>query len=435
MTTNLLTFEEVVNQAKEALASNNLDYATAFCHALFNSYPGALEATRLLGKVYLKKHLLSEADQLFDYLLTVNPHDIESYWIRGFIAGKGGNLDQAITYYERAFELDPDNGQLRSGLLRLYQLHSGYNQSKVRLTRIGLANYRLRMGLYQEAIQEYTLILSKTPHRLDVQVWLMEAYWRKGDYTKAASLAQELLVYYPRLIKANLVLWHTYGMWQRLYETNCEEIPPLQGTSGMWQQLYEATAHFERVYFLDPRCRVIASFFDNSYCREAALHYIANLGKATIPSFDLARLVQESARQPLIPTWLATSESARSLNTADQTEESGWLWKLLAETESKIQPPTNPQANLKALEAKEKLELALFLPEIKEEDEPLDSNLLSSSLLLNEETFDLAVLAEEEGFDLAVVASSSEAEEFGLAIAAASTETEAFDLAIAAVSY
>ncbi len=328
MAINRVKLEDVINQAKEVLEGGNPDYVIVLCRYIFKYYPRALEVTRVLGEAYTEKKLLDEADQLFVYVLAADPHDVLGYVDRGFIAYERGNVDEAILYYERAIELDPNIEQLRTELLRLYKERFGSSRAKVRLTKAGLANYRLRDGFYNQAIDEYNNILQETPERLDIQVWLMEAYWRNRDYGRAEKLAHELLESHPYLIKANLILWHIYGV-----RRNQDR----------------AAEYLEKAHALDPLNLVAERLFENALVADNAMSYISMLGVAALPAFDPETMEQENQDEPLLPVWITSdAETDRRLGLKgeeqgaraearnsgpDVTQEEDWIAKLLAETE------------------------------------------------------------------------------------------------------
>jgi tetratricopeptide (TPR) repeat protein len=352
---NRLKLEDVISQAKEVLEAGNPDYVIALCRYIFRYYPRALEATRVLGEAYTEKKLLDEADQLFVYVLAADPHDVLGYVDRGFIAYERGKVDEAIMYYERAIELDPNIEQLRAELLRLYKERYGSSRTKLRLTKAGLANHRMRDGFYSQAIEEYNNILSETPDRLDIQTWLMEAYWCNRDYVRAEKLAHELLESYPYLIKSNLVLWHIYGVRRR------------QDKAG---------EYLEKAHALDPLNIIAERLFDNAQLMPEVRQYLDMMGTATLPAFDPTTVESETADQPLLPVWVtADAETDRRLGlrgeeaaaTAatlgeDLTQESDWLSKLLAETEQMVegQPAATSTAETISEEANPELALEQF---------------------------------------------------------------------------
>lgn len=288
MATNRVKLEDVINEAKTALEANNPDRAIALCHHVFKYYPRCLEATRVLGEAYTEKRLLDEADQLFVFVLSADPQDVLGYVDRGFIAYERGKAEEAIMYYERALELDPSIEQLREELLRLYREQYGAGRkAKIRLTKVGLANARMRDGFYGQAIEEFAGVLNETSNRLDVQVGLMEAYWRNRDYPRAEKLANELLQNNPSLVKANLILWHIYGV-----RRNQDR----------------AATYLDKAHALDPLNLLAERLFEDTAVSSDAMRYISMLGVPAVPALDEAALSQaESNPDTSVPEWVNTS--------------------------------------------------------------------------------------------------------------------------------
>ncbi|MBN9388473.1 MAG: tetratricopeptide repeat protein [Chloroflexi bacterium] len=283
MAINRVNLEDVISDAKAALEAGNPERAIALCHHIFNFYPRCLEATRMLGEAYTEQRLFNEAEQLFIFVLSGDPQDVLGYVDRGFIAYEQNHLDDAILYCERALELDPSIEQLREELLRLYRERQPGVRAQIRMSKVGLANGRLRDGLYGQAIEEYNTVLRQTPNRLDVQVSLMEAYWRNRDYNRAEQLAQDLIQNNPFLVKANLVLWHIYGV-----RRNQEH----------------ASDYLERAHALDPLNLLAERLFEDSATSNDAMNYISMLGVPSIPAPDMESLnAQVADRKSLVPEW------------------------------------------------------------------------------------------------------------------------------------
>ena len=332
-----LNLEEIINQAKQTLEGGNPDRAILLCQHIFKYFPRCLEATRVLGEAYTEKKLLDEADQLFVYVLASDPHDVLGYVDRGFIACERNQFEEAIVFYERALELDPNIEQLRSELLRLYKEQYGSGRAKLRLTRASLANHRLRDGFYAQAIDEYNAILRETPNRLDIQVGLLEAHWRNQDYPRAERLALDLLENHPYLIKANLILWHIYGVRRRQEK---------------------AAIYLDKAQALDPLHLVAERLFEDATTNDNALNYIAMLGTPTLPPPNWDKLESEAANALLLPNWVTADEAtdrllglkgldpnAEELADSQSTlkdlggNDTNWLQRLLdeSETEEKVE--------------------------------------------------------------------------------------------------
>ncbi|NWJ44964.1 MAG: tetratricopeptide repeat protein [Chloroflexi bacterium] len=340
--------DEIINQAKQLMENGEPDKAVLLCQHVFRYYPRCLEATRELGEAYTEKRLLDEADKLFTYVLAADPHDVLGYVDRGFIAYERGDIDNAIVYYERALELDPNIEQLRVELLRLYREHQGMDRPRLRLTKAGLAHQRIRDGFFSQAIDEFLSILRETPNRLDIQTGLAEAYWRNRDYYRAEQLCRELLEEQPYLIKCNLILWHIYGVRRR------EE---------------RAATYLEKAQALDPLYLVAERLFEDPAASDGALNYLGMLGAAQLPPPDWSKLEAEKENQPLLPAWV-TADTATDLQLGlkgvnpDEEEkstlkelsgENDWFERLLAESEAVVEQENKAQEEAEAIAELEKI--------------------------------------------------------------------------------
>jgi tetratricopeptide (TPR) repeat protein len=325
MASRRIKLEDQIAQAKQVLEAGEVDQAIAICRYIFRYYPRCLEVTRLLGEAYTEKQLFDEAEQLLTFALNAEPQDVLSYVDRGFVAYGRNQVDEAISSYERALELDPSIEQLRKELLRLYVERYGNNRPKLRLTKAGLANRRMRDGFYNQASEEYAAILRENPQRLDVQVGLLESYWRSKDYARTESLANELLTDYPWLIKANLLLWHIYGVRRRLDK---------------------ASTYLERAQTLDPLYLIAQHLFEDPVSSDNAMSYLAMLGVATIPVFDASQPFTLNPND-LLPSWVTSettsddagpdfakpAQAGQEVSLADLGLDSDLIMSLIADTE------------------------------------------------------------------------------------------------------
>ncbi len=371
MATNRVKLEDVINEAKTALEATHPDRAIGLCRHVFKFYPRCLEVSRVLGEAYTEKRLLDEADQLFVFVLSADPQDVLGYVDRGFIAYERGKVDEAIMYYERALELDPSIEQLREELLRLYRERSGGRRAKIRLTKVGLANARMRDGFYGQAIEEYAGVLRETPNRLDVQVGLMEAYWRNRDYPRAEKMATDLLNNYANLVKANLVLWHIYGV-----RRNQDR----------------AAGYLDKAHSLDPLNLIAERLFEDAMVSSDAMRYISMLGVPAVPAPDETSLTQLSGGSvQLVPDWVNTNEDTDVMlglrvdtpsPLADTPSNLGFdVFALLADTEKHVASQESagpavaaPQTKAES-EAQANQEALSELDELRNKvsDEPVDT--------------------------------------------------------------
>ena len=321
---------DILAEAKAALEAGDLNRTALLCRHIFRYYPRCVEAARVLGEAYADQRTTAEADTLFQFVLRADPHDTLGYVDRGFIAAELHRLDEAITFFERALELDPNIGQLRTELLNLYKERDG-RRARLRISKAGLANQRFRDGFTAQAIEEFGAILRETPDRLDVRVHLAEAHWRVRDYARTEILARDLLRMNADLVKPHYLLWHIAGLPDR-------------------RNRDEAATHLRAAQALDPTHLVAERLFADT--APDALDYLKNLPPATLPqpgtqdesaaddaavafegvgTTDLRAVDRQLGLAPAVP--LPPEPPAPALlDEPTAFDEDDWLASLMAET-------------------------------------------------------------------------------------------------------
>src|SRR3989442_4571435 len=160
------------------------------CQRILSSFPDALEARRLLGKVYLAQGQLEEAQQTFDWILANDPENVIVYCDRALISERMSDIDTALDCYQQAYELSRGNSQIRQ---EFNALSAKVGQPHFMFSRAGLARLYMRGDLLLQAIQEWETVLAATPDRLDARTRLLEALWREGLNDRVEQLAKQIL--------------------------------------------------------------------------------------------------------------------------------------------------------------------------------------------------------------------------------------------------
>jgi tetratricopeptide (TPR) repeat protein len=182
---------------------------------VLRSYPKHIETYRLLAEARLEMNDPTGAVDLFQRVRSADPENIVALVGLSIVHEQSQELEEAIWHLERAFEIQPANGELRRELLRLYAQYEGTPRERLKLTPGGLARLYARQGLYSQAIQEFRGLLQRDPTRADIQTALAETLYRVGRKQEAAEVAQELLEKMPYCLKANLLLgslWSENGV-------------------------------------------------------------------------------------------------------------------------------------------------------------------------------------------------------------------------------
>ncbi|MDW8231446.1 MAG: tetratricopeptide repeat protein [Roseiflexaceae bacterium] len=194
------------DQARQWLEANDLDRAIGMAHHILDTYPHCLEAHRILGEAHLSGRQYEEARADFERALQFDPEHIPALVGLGMACERLGQLDRAISAFERALEIKPDVPELRNQLLRLYTDAWGSEYAHLRLSRAGLARLYAKGHMLPQAISEFRQVAADQPDRLDVQVALAEALWRDEQEEEAAEVCRAILAQHPYALKANLIL-------------------------------------------------------------------------------------------------------------------------------------------------------------------------------------------------------------------------------------
>lgn len=180
--------------------------AIAHCKFILKTYPKHIDTYRLLGKAFLEAQLYTEAADILQRILSVQPDDFVSQIGMSIIREDEGNLDAALFHMERAFEIQPSNAGVQDELRRLYGRRDGVEPPKLRLTRGALVRMYARGDLYRQAIAEAKAALVEDNQRIDIDVILAKMYFLMGQKTEAAAISSKLVRKLPFCYEANHIL-------------------------------------------------------------------------------------------------------------------------------------------------------------------------------------------------------------------------------------
>ena len=118
----------------------------------------------------------SQANQVYVAALKVDPNNVVSLNNLAFLmAEHGGDLDQALTFAQRAKQLLPNLPEVSDTLALIY----------------------LRKNLLGDAVDTFKDLVNKVPTSSTFRYHLARAYFQQGDKTRAAGQLQLALKYSP----------------------------------------------------------------------------------------------------------------------------------------------------------------------------------------------------------------------------------------------
>ena len=368
------------DEVKELIKADSHDQAIAVCQHILRLYPKYLEAYRLLGQACLEKGMHSEAEDFFNRVLSADPEDFLAY-VGLSIISEERDLDEAIRQMERAFELAPDNAEVRKELRRLYAQRDKVEKPRLKPTRGGLGRLYARGGQLQQAIEEFKGVLEEDEGRLDIQVALAEALWRNGQRLEASELCSDILEKLPNGLKANLIwgeVWF-HSDNEELKEEATARLGIAQALDPENAVAQELLGHLSP---LSPQVKKIPRLEDVAVTAEAevveeppSVAAPTEITPVEEEALDWLRQIREEAPKPMAEEPelepMMAEPATQVMGPAEAEETPDWLRELRETTEEpgveKVEEaPAWPQP------AEEKIEepAAVQPPEIEEEEVP-----------------------------------------------------------------
>ncbi len=242
-----INLRDYLQGLEELIEGGHAEDALAHCRHILKTYSKHVDTYRLMGKAYLELKRHSEANDIFQRVLSSAPDDFVAHIGMSIIREDEGNQDASIWHMERAFESQPSNRAVQDELRRLYGKREGYEPPKVRLTRGALARMYAHGDLYNQAIGELRGALSEDAQRPDLQVLLVEMYFNTNRQADAIEVCSKLIEKLPYCLYANRVMVDILRAGQRDVEAQpylerVEELDPYAAQVSLSIPLEEVPA-------------------------------------------------------------------------------------------------------------------------------------------------------------------------------------------------
>ncbi len=201
-----MKLRDVSRKADLAIRLGAIEYASDLCEHVLRLFPGDLQTRTLLGQAYLEQSKLSEACQQFDAVLELDPENVGALSADGVAHGVAGQLNAAVATFERAYDLNPGNTQVRDSLARLYAQRDGEAVDLPPSPPVAVIRWQLRHGDLDRAISAADEYLMIRPGDIFVLLSRTEALWRSGRFEQAEQSCRQIIARHPRCLKARLIL-------------------------------------------------------------------------------------------------------------------------------------------------------------------------------------------------------------------------------------
>lgn len=162
-----------------------------------------------LADLYAKMGDPSRADSLFSQIIQKNPEDANSYDLYASYLRDQGKIDEAIKYYKKAYQYEPDNKGLAFRLGDAY-FEAGRYRDAVKFFKNAkdafegdidvikkLAESYMELEEYQSAIKQYREIIEIAPKHVGSRIKIGNAYVKLNQYSNAKEYYLEALEIEP----------------------------------------------------------------------------------------------------------------------------------------------------------------------------------------------------------------------------------------------
>ncbi len=352
-----VTLREYLDEARELISAAGYEDAIAICRHILKRYPKHIRTYQILGEACLERGDFDEATDIFKRLLEhADPENFVAYAGLGILSEEKGQIAQAIWYMERAFEIAPNNDEVRSALRRLYGKRDGTEPTRIKHNKAALARLYARGGQYRQAIDKFYELLELEPNRdrMDLRVALAETLWRDERREQAAEIARELLEVCPDCLKAALLL----GMIQLGRGRDDEGWAILDAVRGLDPENRMAQSVFGEQAPLPYQEVRISTIID----RPEAQAEPTTMAETPLAGLEEVIAAPEPVEEEVIPEEDLEAEAVAIEVAAPEAEAIGWL-----EEEVEVLPPPVEEAAAVAAPEPEAEELEGVPAEIREE--------------------------------------------------------------------
>ena len=195
-----------IGKIEEEFKSGQFSQVVAHSRQILKQYPRFISAYRWMGRALLEQKAYSEAENIFQRVLSLDISDFQSHKCLAEIMAETNRLEQAIWHIEHAFEIEPEKSQIIS-LRDQYYRRAGIASPTVNgMPLASVARLYVRGGIYDQAIEEFTRMLKHNPERLDWKALLAVSYWRIGHNAEALQMSETVLEQLPNNYQARMIL-------------------------------------------------------------------------------------------------------------------------------------------------------------------------------------------------------------------------------------
>ena len=181
--------------AQSAFAKHKHDVALHYCNQLLASTPNHADAIAMKAKLTLYLGDIQTSQQLFTRAVTLNPKEVTNYLYLSRFAADASNAEQAMSFLQRAREIEPKNLEIHAAVSTLFTKFNNAHMAVAYLEKI-----IEEVGIDHQIFQLYCMALlmdAKTAKAREI----FEKYRKK--YPPSGTFLTMFELHLPRLLENN----------------------------------------------------------------------------------------------------------------------------------------------------------------------------------------------------------------------------------------
>ncbi len=195
-----------------ALQEENPRQAVALAQVIVSHLPRHLPTYQRLLRAFWMLKRWDEGEDWGQRLLRADPGNALAWRALAMAAEQRGQRAQACAIWQRAFEANPYEVEIRAGLSRTSlrapddDRQTATAQDSLLLNPACLATLYLRGFRWERAARLYRSLIQADPRRIDFQVGLVAALWQQRASKETYRIARHLVQGHPYLLIAWVAL-------------------------------------------------------------------------------------------------------------------------------------------------------------------------------------------------------------------------------------
>ncbi len=229
--------QSLIGLAQALYQAKRYTEALAVVEAVIKHEPKNAFAYRLMGLIYAEQHRLNDAVTAFQKAIELNPQDVDAkLMLARAYAMNEATLPEAVAAYRQVLEAQPNNVDVQAELARIYSEANNHDEAirqyqailqqhpDNQKVRTDLVHALLKAKKYPEAVKECETLIKREPDNLDHRLLMGDVLVAAGRYLDAIDVYGEVLDRHANYLPAMVGLGWAHHRYSRAQAERAEKL-------------------------------------------------------------------------------------------------------------------------------------------------------------------------------------------------------------------